>query len=200
MNIYVDLDDVITHTATVILNLARTTIGRRVRISELTAFDLCNALGISREDHHSLLHQFHLPEVLRSLKPRVDALCWLRKHKDSERRLFIVTGRPVYTKSATTLWLSEQHIPYHDLLFVNKYNHSTACDESLRLGDLDSYSFSFAIEDSLETARLLHSLHGIPVALIARPWNKPKNEMLPQAIMRCNSWRTIDSNFINLQS
>jgi uncharacterized HAD superfamily protein len=59
----------------------------------------------------------------------------------------------------------------------------------LALEDIKTMRFSFAVEDSLETAVFISNHMNIPVFLLDRPWNK--NGGSDANIKRCRGWGEI---------
>lgn len=52
----------------------------------------------------------------------------------------------------------------------------------------------YAIEDSLDTARVIANQLGIPILLLDRPWNRSLEEMQPRdqgRVLRCSDWKTV---------
>jgi uncharacterized HAD superfamily protein len=191
--IYVDIDDVLCHTALALTLVLEEQFGRRVAFEDVKWFDLSRSFGLSIEDHERLMDLAHDSSVLSSYEPVAGARevlgSWSRRGYD----VALCTGRPPSTAEATRAWLAEHRIPYASIHFVDKYGRH-AEGGSLSLDDVAAMELALAVEDSHEMATFLARSVGVPVALIDRPWNRAETH---ERIVRCSSWSEIDRSFPN---
>jgi uncharacterized HAD superfamily protein len=189
--IYVDIDDVLCHTALALTRLLEEHFGRRVAFEEVRWFDLARSFGLSSQDHERLMDLAHEPSVLSSYEPVAGAREVLESWTARGYDVALCTGRPASTAEATRDWLAEHRMPYGSVYFVDKYGRS-GHESSLRLEDVAAMKFELAVEDSHDMATYLAGAARIPVALVDRPWNRSETH---ERIVRCSSWPEIARAF-----
>jgi uncharacterized HAD superfamily protein len=189
--IYVDVDDVLCHTALALTRVLEEHFGRRVPLDEVKWFDLSRSFGLSRDEHERLMELAHRPSVLGSYEPVAGAREVLGAWRERGYDLVLCTGRPPSTAAPTRAWLRERQIPYSSILFVDKYGRHPEAD-SLRLDEVAAMDFVLAVEDSWEMATFLSESAGLPVALVDRPWNRTSSD---GRIVRCSTWADVARAF-----
>jgi Uncharacterized conserved protein len=80
-------------------------------------------------------------------------------------QILVCTSRPDGTEEVTKSWLDAKKLPYSQMIFVPWSSHQLKGDV------LAGQNVDLAIEDDLKQAASLQQA-GIPVILLARPWNK----------------------------
>jgi uncharacterized HAD superfamily protein len=189
--IYVDIDDVLCHTALALTRVLEEHFGRRVSFEEVKWFDLARSFGLSSADHERLMSLAHESSVLRSYEPVAGAREVLASWSERGYDVALCTGRPASTAGPTCDWLAEHRMPYGAIYFVDKYGRARD-GGSLSLEDVAAMEFALAVEDSHEMATFLARAAGVPVALVDRPWNRAATH---ERIVRCSSWPEIARAF-----
>lgn len=188
--IYVDMDDVLCHTARTLITVVNREFGKRLVYEDLIAFDLGKSCGLNQDELARLLSMIHDAEELVTVPPIRESFNRLAEWERQGYRIAIVTGRPTSTYQTSLEWLARHSVPYHSFHMVNKYGHfQTDQLPALTLDELAAMHFILAVEDSLDMANYLAKRMDTPVALLDRPWNQC--EGLPSRIMRCNSWEAV---------
>ncbi|MBW2391591.1 MAG: bifunctional metallophosphatase/5'-nucleotidase [Deltaproteobacteria bacterium] len=199
--IYIDIDDVLSHTAVLLGDLLAEHHDRRVPYEEITHFDLGVSFGLDREELERFLDLAHEPEAIGSISIVEGAVSALGHWLDEGYEIHLLTGRPPGTASTTRAWLEAHGVPHSSLSFVNKYGRSSSGHEgppALGLGELAAMEFCLAVEDSLDVAVYLAEQLGIEVALMDHPWNRDTSMLSPavrERIVRCRGWSEIIERF-----
>ena len=167
--IYVDMDDVLCHTAQGCLEIIEREFGKRVAFERLTTFDLGLACELHAEEIAELFRIVHHPDELLKLKPMDEAVSVLNQWITAGYEIAIVTGRPPSTVEASLEWLKRYHVPYDSFVVVDKYGRFTTENS---LTELAHYHFCWAVEDSVAMAEYLAKQMDVTVALLNRPWNQ----------------------------
>ncbi len=194
--VYVDLDDVICETGPDLLALLEKHFGRRVELEDVTTWDLGVSLGLDQQDLRQFMHYAHEPHVLQQHRPKPGALEQLARWSNVGVEVWIVTGRPTQTYSATRDWLAARNVAHTRLVFADKYGNygglqeMTDGVEAMPMEQIAGLRFDIAVEDSAAVAAVLHDELEIPVALIDQPWNR-QMESTPR-LRRCQSWEDVD--------
>lgn len=194
--IYIDLDDVLCETALEFLSLLESRHGRKLTFDQLTSFDLGVSFGLSHIELAEFMAAAHEPQVLKLLKPVDGAIDAIKLWYEKGYEIHIVTGRPPSTLKASQQWLVMHNIPHTSLTFVDKYSRYDLNETTplpVPLGELQSFGFCFAVEDSPSFVNYLVKTLGIPVALFDRPWNRnyvPEGA-IAQKVLRCRGWRDV---------
>jgi len=188
--IYVDLDDVLSETSRMFLSVLQQDFGKVVTYEELTTFDLGTSCALNSNELQKFFGLIHAPAQLLSIEPIRDAKPLLDRWVTEGYEITIVTGRPMETYDITIQWLVEAQLPYHSLLFVDKYRRSNVGKTAtMSLDQLGAMSFCMAVEDSPEMALHLAEAMQLPVALRDCPWNRQSSH---NRIKRCLNWLAID--------
>jgi len=188
--IYVDIDDVLCETAQHCLRVVEREFGRKVEFDKLFIFDLGIACGLSSAESDHLYEVIHRPLEILEVDPIPDAIETLRRWEARDYDIALVTGRPPSTMEPTLAWLDRHGIPRSSLTFVDKYGRfEIAGTTAIRLEDLTTRRYAWAVEDSLPMAHFLASRMHLPVMLLDRPWNK--TETAHANIVRYNDWEEI---------
>jgi uncharacterized protein len=188
--IYVDMDDVLCHTARGCLTIIEREFGKQVPFEQLTTFDLGEACGLLSEEIAELFRIVHRPDELLKLKPMEEAASVLNQWVAAGYEIAIVTGRPPSTYEASVEWTVRHEIPYHSFIVVDKYGRFTTENTiGITLAELAKYRFCWAVEDSLPMAEYLATQMKISVALLNRPWNRAGFEH--PSVTRYDHWPEI---------
>jgi uncharacterized HAD superfamily protein len=199
--IYIDIDDVLTHTAVLLGDLLAEHHDRRVPYEEITTFDLGISFGLEPEELDRFLELAHEPEAIGSLCLVEGAVSALGAWLDAGYEVHLLTGRPPTTDSSTRSWLDTHRVPHSSLSFVDKYGRpSSGHDGETMVGlhELREIEFCLAVEDSLDVAAYLVEHLETPVALMDHPWNRNTSGLEPavrERIVRCGSWSEIIERF-----
>ena len=190
--IYVDLDDVLCETAQRVMEIAQNLFSKTICFEHIHSFDLGVSFGLSAGEIRKLMRKIHDPEILLEIPPRPGAMTCLSEWVDLGYEIFVVTGRPPTTNRVTEQWLTDQKMPYQELLFVDKYGRFSSSEPpsgatTVALKELDKFGFSFAVEDSAEVAQYLSEQLNIPVMLLDRPWNR-NDPFRTDIVVRCPNW------------
>ena len=171
--IYIDMDDVLCHTARGCLTIIEREFGKQIAFEQLTTFDLGQACGLRAEEIAELFRIVHQPGELLRLEPMDGAVAVLNEWMAAGYEIAIVTGRPPPTYAASIEWLARYHVPYHSFIVVDKYRRfPTDNTIGITLAELANYRFCWAVEDSLTMAEYLAKQMKVSVALLNRPWNR----------------------------
>ena len=191
--VYVDYDDVLCETARGLIALLRSQFAKSVAYEEVTSFDLSVSFELSQDEFSRFMHLAHEPKEILTLEPVPGAKEALDELTALGYEIVVITGRPPSASAPSAAWLENHQIPYHQLLFVDKYrrvqlnaSHRTA----VTLDDMREMRFCFAVEDSWDMAEYLAEDMALPVALLDRPWNRAAAAKKRQAAGR--SGRTTD--------
>ena len=188
--IYVDMDDVLCHTARGCLAVIEREFGKQIPFEQLTTFDLGEACGLCSEEIAELFRIVHQPDELLKLEPMEEAVSVLNQWITAGYEIAIVTGRPPSTYEVSLEWLVRQKIPYHSIIVVDKYGRfATKNTIGITLAELASYRFCWAVEDSPTMAEYLAKQMAVSVALLNRPWNRVSIEH--PRIRRYDDWPEI---------
>jgi uncharacterized HAD superfamily protein len=199
--IYVDLDDVLSHTIEPLVELLEKHFGRRVEVEAVEDFDLGRSFGLDACEIEEFMRRVHTPELLASLRPKPGAARALGGWLEQGYEVCVMTGRPPSTAGASRDWLKHHRIPHTSLACVDKYGRPDPAGRSepaLALDALPGLGFALAIEDSLEMAVHLAQRCGVAVALLDRPWNRDLSrlsEATAHRIVRCRDWAEIAARF-----
>jgi uncharacterized HAD superfamily protein len=201
--IYVDIDDVLSHTAESLIDLLEVHHGRRVELEDFAHFDIGLSLGLNEEEATDFLHLAHQSDSIEGIRPVTGAAETLRAWGESGYEVALLTGRPPITDPSTRNWLLACDIHFESLGFVDKYGRGDTWDESipsLSLDDVRAMEFCLAVEDSADMAIFLVDELGVDVVLIDRPWNRelPASSRRGRGtITRCHSWGEVGERFPN---
>lgn len=199
--IYVDFDDVLSHTIEPLVELLERRFGRRVPVAEVEDFDLGRAFGLGPSQLEEFMRLAHRPEQLAALEPKPGAATTLAGWAARGWRVCVVTGRPSATAAASRSWLQRHGMAHDRLACVDKYGRpepETSDEPRLALSALAEFSFALAVEDSAELAVHLAEEYDVPVALIDRPWNRrlpASSAAAARRIVRCESWAEVAARF-----
>lgn len=194
--IYTDLDDVICDTGPDLLALLEKHFGRHADIEDVTTWDLGVSLGLDQQELRQFMHYAHEPQVLEQHRARPGAVEQLARWSDVGLEVWIVTGRPTQTFSATRSWLADRKIAHTRLVFADKYGNygglqeMTDGVEAMPMDQIAGLGFDLAVEDSAAVAGILHDELEIPVALMDQPWNRQMEDT--DRLRRCHTWEDVD--------
>ncbi len=199
--IYIDIDDVLSHTIARLGQLLHQHFDKRVPYEEITEFDLARSFGLEEEEVERFLEIAHEPDAIRSIALVEGARPALEGWSRAGYEIHLLTGRPPFTEDATRAWLEQHAIPHVQLDFVDKYGRAHAWGEDVEVLDLDDVrqlEFCLAVEDSLEVAVFLAAELEVEVALIDHPWNRDPSRIPDRArerIVRCRGWSEVVARF-----
>lgn len=201
--IYIDIDDVISDTTITFPSLLEKHFGKTIPFEAITSFDLGISFDLSSEELDRFMQIAHSPDVIAAYQPRQGAIESIHTFFSLGYEIAIVTGRPPSSKKLTEEWLAKYHIPFHDLLFVDKYSRllpDITFSFAIALESLTQMKFCFAVEDSGYMAGFLSQRMQVPVALLDRPWNR-KSESTDNIsgglISRCRNWNEVMEIFLS---
>lgn len=187
MDIYVDMDDVLSETCRGFLALLEREFDRRVAFEDVRVFDLRVVFDMDDVEIEAFMTRAHEPDVLAAMTPMSGARETLHAWSAAGYGISIMTGRPPSSRRATKEWLDRYEVPHRDLVFVDKYARwriDPSFREAMTMSELAARRFCLAVEDSGATARFLAEHEVAPVALIDRPWNRD----LDGSVRRVNGW------------
>ena len=95
--IYVDIDDVLADTCSLLLRLSSSMFGIKKEKAQIASFDMQVSLDLTRPQYDAYMTEFHRDTNLLSIKPipgAVEALHRIRGAFDLQ--VYIVTGRPPF--------------------------------------------------------------------------------------------------------
>ncbi len=188
--IYVDMDDVLCHTARHFLAIVEREFGKRFTYEQLTDFDIGQACNLQPKECDELYRIVHESHELLNLRPIGEAIEVLRQWTAAGYEIAIVTGRPPDTQDVSLDWLARHKVPFATFTMVDKYGRfATDATAAISLGELRQRTFCWAVEDSLPMARYLADQMAVPVALIDCPWNRAAAEHA--GIARYSAWSEI---------
>ena len=201
LQIYVDIDDVLACTIESLVALLHERHGRRVAVEDVEHFDLERSFRLDADEIQTFMDVAHSDPVLESLDPIEGAASALAGWRASGHTIHLVTGRPPATHAASRRWLDRHSIAHDDLHHLDKWARPTWNESNLpAIGfeDLPRFEFSFAVEDSLDTAVRLVEQFDIAVALMDRPWNRDLDSVSKETrkrLRRCCGWSEVASVF-----
>jgi uncharacterized protein len=188
--IYVDMDDVLCHTARHFLRIVEREFGKSITFEQLTNFDVGHSCGLRADERDELYRIVHRPEELLNMAPVEEALAVLKQWQTQGFEIEIVTGRPPESVEISLEWLAKYKISYSAFTVVDKYSRFTTTHRNaISLVQLAARRFVWAVEDSLPMAHYLAGFMNVPVALIDRPWNRTDDQH--DRVMRCLDWPAI---------
>ena len=203
--IYIDVDDVISDTTITFPLLLEKHFGKTIPFEAITSFDLGISFGLDMDELDRFMDIAHSPDVLSEYQPRPGAIDSIQSFLSLGYEIAVVTGRPPSVKALTKEWLEKHDVPFHHLLFVDKYSRILpAVDFSftISLESLAQMNFCFAVEDSGYMAGFLSQHMRIPVALMDRPWNRTSQYMGNSSIdlvSRCQDWDEVMDIFLSIE-
>ena len=188
--IYVDLDYVLCQTARYFLAIVERDFGKQVTYEQLTNFDIGTSCGLRADERDELYRIVHEPDELMKMAPINEAIASLTQWANAGYEIDIVTGRPPTTYESSRAWLAQHGVPHHSFTMVDKYlRFVTENTIAIRLDELASRQYCWAVEDSLPMAEYLAGQMKVPVALIDCPWNRTDTELA--RVSRYHHWRAI---------
>jgi hypothetical protein len=96
--------------------------------------------------------------------------------------IIVVTGRPPQTASVSEAWLRDNDIPYHSLIYVDKYGRGERSGgevPAISLNELSQLRCAYAVENSGEMAAFLAEEMGQPLALLDRRGTRVSDLAIP---------------------
>ena len=171
----IDIDGVIVDLVKAILPLVSKVCTRPVSYQDLWSWDLRMALNIDETTMTNTWKQIHDGDLFRHAPPikgAIEGLSILSKHE-----IWLVTSRPISTKSNTLSWLHENKVSYNHLVFARRGN-------KLSVGS----TFDVFVEDYIEEVYTIAEA-GISTILFDQPWNK--TSILPRNCKRVYDWNAI---------
>lgn len=185
LRVYVDVDDVLSHTTPALCELLTHRTGRVVEFDSLHSFDLGESLGLGADELREFMHAAHSEELLGGLAPHDGAADALASWAGRGAHVSVLTGRPPHTHACTHAWLRRHGMHFDALDSVDKYGRATG---GLLLHEVLRQRFAWAVEDNLEVALKLAERSAERVLLLDRPWNRAP---LPRSVERVSDWREI---------
>lgn len=188
--IYVDLDDVLCHAARHFLVVVEREFGKRIGYEQLTNFDVGQSCGLDADERDELYRIVHRPDELLNMAPVDEAIAVLRQWEEQGFDIAIVTGRPPESIDVSLEWLAKHRISHGSFTVVDKYSRFTTDNtNAIKLAELSTHRFCWAVEDSLPMAHYLAGEMKVPVVLLDRPWNRSEGEHI--RISRYRDWHAI---------
>lgn len=195
------MDDVISDTTVTFPSLLEEYFGKTISFESITSFDLGKSFDLTMEELNRFMDIAHSPETVAAYRPRTGAIESLESFNSLGYDIVIVTGRPPYAKDLTEEWLEKHQIPFHDLLFADKYSRmfpAVPSAAAISLEALAQMDFCFAVEDSGYMAGFLSQRLQTPVALMDRPWNRTSQYLDASSldlVNRCMDWNEVMDMF-----
>ena len=181
MRVYVDVDDVLSHTTPALCDLLERRTGRRVPFDSLHSFELGESLALEGEELFRFMEAAHAPEHLGSLEPLEGAAEMLARWSGAGAHIDILTGRPPSTHAPTRAWLERHRMAFDRFDCVDKYGRSAG---GVAFEEILGTPFEWAVEDNLDVALAL-ARHCTPrVLLLDRPWNRRVEGRPPELLAR----------------
>jgi uncharacterized protein len=202
--IYMDFDDVLCETARGLLALAAREFGWRGRFEEIRSFDLDVSFRLKASELDRLMQLAHEPDELLGLEPVPGAAEGMRSLASAGREVAVVTGRPAWSREASSEWLRRHNVPHSALLFVDKYGRARGGDDGagvMSLEDIRKAGFELAVEDAPAMLRFLAERTAVPLIVFDRPWNAEAVLGLngPAArLIRCRGWSEISRRAVEI--
>lgn len=174
MKIAIDLDDVLSDTVSSILKFYNENYEPKVKVEDLPNYSYWGFLGKTREEANEKYFAYtDSPDFISALPVggAIEAIDELAK----EHELYIITGRPFFTKEGTEFWVNK-HFPgkFKDIFFTNdrqdKSNISPYWGRT-KAEICDEIGAEVLIDDLPEYIRESDHLR---VYLISRYWNQAK--------------------------
>src|SRR5215471_6049120 len=104
--IYVDMDDVLCHTARRFLDIVERQFGKQIVYDQLTDFDIGHACSLRPEEREELYRIVHESKELLNLQPIDAAVDVVRQWQALGYDIAIVTGRPPESHDVSLEWLA----------------------------------------------------------------------------------------------
>ena len=186
--VYVDVDDVLSHTTPALCKLLEHRTGRRVEVASLHTFDLGESLDLGPDELADFMEAAHTAEHLGALAPLEGAAAVLAAWREGGMHISILTGRPLYTRADTHDWLRRHGMVFDRFECVDKYGRNNG---GLDFGAILRERFAWAIEDNLEVALKLADGCAERVLLLDSPWNRSVPS-LPPCVERIADWGEIE--------
>jgi uncharacterized HAD superfamily protein len=171
--IYVDVDDVLSQTIEMYIDIADAQFGQRVPLERIRTFDLKTSFDLTEAQFLYLFDLAHRPDCIMAYAPVQGAVAALNAWKTAGHHIDIVTGRPTSTRESTLAWLRKTGVPFDSFTMVDKYNRP-GNDQTLSVtkAELAARPFDLAVEDSVDMALYLAGQMGVKTVLVDRPWNR----------------------------
>ncbi|PIE60981.1 MAG: bifunctional metallophosphatase/5'-nucleotidase [Desulfobacterales bacterium] len=187
MNIYVDVDDVLSKTTETYPEIIKQMFGKSVAFEDLATFDLQSSFRLTDQEFHDFFDCIHQEALLLGFELVDGALTVLNAWADAGHTIDIVTGRPTSVRKVTLAWLDRNQVPYDQFIMVDKYNRP-GNDPSLSVSKavLAKRHYDLAVEDSADMALYLADTMGVETALMDKPWNQNCPDR--KKVIRCQSW------------
>lgn len=197
VKIYVDLDDVVCDTTSVIVRECNSIYGRSSRLDDIYSFELQESLDLTKDQHNNLMDHIHSEEIQMQMEPIDGAVEYLNVACRRGIQIHIVTGRPPSTYDSTIRWLGYHDVPFDELIFVNKYNrldNKESVAIQVSFDQIVSNDYKAIIEDSPSAIELSLSLFSCPVIFFSKPWNREYACSLPESkrLYVCDDWEEIN--------
>ena len=173
--VYVDVDDVLSHTTPALCDLLERRTGRRVPFDSLHSFDLGESLALEGEELLDFMEAAHAPEHLGRLEPLEGAAETLARWSGAGAHIDILTGRPPSTQAPTRAWLERHGMVFDRFDCVDKYGRHGRNEGGVAFEEILDTHFDWAVEDNLQVALALARRCTPRVLLLDRPWNRPSN-------------------------
>jgi len=186
--ICVDIDNVVARTDAVLRRAIKlySRAGVDLRYEDVVEFDYWKCRDRSGRcfERDEWTH-IHLQFTVRHLM-EIEPFAGVQAHLEELSREFevhLATSRLPEGREATLEWLRRHDIPYGEIHFVpHRGKHDI------------SREFAAAVEDDLEQARLF-GMRGVPVFLLAHPWNVVTPE---DSLPRLNDWPALVDSLTSL--
>jgi uncharacterized HAD superfamily protein len=183
MRIGVDLDEVLCEFLRGLIEFHNLEFGSDLVFDDFFSFEFDKVWGGSFDDMILKIKKYHESDYFLNAAVVPGAINAI-KNLSQEHDLFVITARWNSVKSETLSWLDKHFNElFKDVYFVNRWSIG---GEELSKGDIcDNLNIDLFIDDYAPYA--IDSLRGSRrVILFNRPWNK--NVVLPENIIRVNSW------------
>ncbi|THB79741.1 MAG: bifunctional metallophosphatase/5'-nucleotidase [Desulfobacteraceae bacterium] len=192
--IYVDMDDVLTESNLIFLDVLEREFNKKVGYEDIHTFDLKVSFGLTEDEFERFFECIHQEDEMMKQTPVPGSKETLQHWQDQGYEVKILTGRPVASEGVSVDWLARHGYAYDSFTIVDKYNRAASKGNgSMSLERLAECSFDLAIEDSGKMAQFLSETMGVQVALLERPWNRSMD--FNGNVARCADWQEIKTRF-----
>jgi uncharacterized protein len=197
--VYVDFDDVLCESARTLARISGERYGKTVAFEDIYTFDLHASFGLDTLEQQDLFTLFHDADMLAGIPPVPGAIEGMRAWAEAGCQIEIVTGRPPVTAPVSQAWLRDYQVPYHGILFVDKYQRGHGPVSGVRQLNreaLSSCQYALIVDDSPDIIRFLEAETDMQLVLFDRPWNRALDvEKMRRGIRRCHDWSALVDAF-----
>lgn len=190
MKLAIDIDDVLSDSLTALITFHNETYGSSYTDENILEFSYWGFLGAKREEANKKYFEFTDSPYFFETKPLKGAVEAMKTLSARGHELYVITGRPLFVKEKTELWLAK-HFPniFQELFWTNARLDKT--DYSSYWGRpkaeiCKEIGATVLVDDLLEYAR---DSEGLSVIILNRFWNQ--KAALESNMIRANDWQEV---------